>query len=89
MCTLYTLAGGHRHSQGEAALYTRYCFGCLKMMRETGDKFQRRELKECIRMTSVSCTSEPQVIFLWLHLVFISSPFPRRQMQHWHWSRVI
>ena len=31
------------------------------MMREAGAKFQRRELKECIRMTSVSCTSEPQV----------------------------
>ena len=31
------------------------------MMKESSAKLQRRELKECIRMTSVSCTSEPQV----------------------------
>ena len=43
------------------------------MMKEANAKLQKRELKECIRMTSVSCTSEPQVGPIIIIVVLINS----------------
>ena len=43
------------------------------MMKESSAKLQRREMKECIRMTSVSCTSEPQVGPIIIIVVLIDS----------------
>ena len=45
----------------------------VKMMKEASAKLQKRELKECIRMTSVSCTSEPQVGPIIIIVVLINS----------------